>query len=92
MSEAMRATEIAPLKLEAAWRRPEHEAANVRSLRVVSAAAKAPAHRDRDELRSLVAEVLREELRSELGRRMTVSIRRLVQDEVARFFARVAGR
>lgn len=80
----------APLRLDSAWQlRESDRSANIHTLRVIPGA---PRHdmMDHDALRVLVAEIVREELRSELGRRMTASIRRFVSDEVARIFARLA--
>ena len=92
MSEALKTTGAQPLRLDAAWRVSDREhGATIHPLRVVSGEGRRGAA-DTEELRALVAELVREELRSDLGRRMTGSIRRLVRDEVARVFARLGTR
>ena len=92
MSEAVKTPEAEPLRLEAGWRIPEgRRGATVHALRVVPGESRRMAA-DVDELRALVAEMVREELRSDLGRRMTGAIRRLVRDEVSRIFTRLGPR
>ncbi len=93
MSEAVKTPEAEPLRLDATWRVTEDRrgGATIHPLRVVAGEGRrAPV--EGDELRALVAEIVREELRSDLGRRMTGSIRRLVRDEVARIVARLGTR
>ena len=92
MPDTAKIVEPDTLKLDEAWRIQDREAgATVHALRVVpgSGGAELP---EGDALRAMVAEILRDELRSDLGRRMTGSIRRLVREEVARIFARLGGR
>jgi hypothetical protein len=89
MSEALDAT--GTLRLVKAWRIPDPsgEVATIQPMRVVAHDGRTG---DRDALRALVAEIVREELRSDLGRRMTGSIRRLVRDEVSRLFSGLGAR
>ena len=92
MSDTAKIVEPDTLKLDAAWRIPDREAgATIHPLHVVPGSGR-PEPPDGDALRALVAEIVREELRSDLGRRMTGSIRRLVREELARIFARLGGR
>ena len=93
MSEAVKTPEAGPLRLDAAWRISDGKSggATIHPLRVVSGEGRrSPV--EGEELRALVAEIVREELRSDLGRRMTGSIRRLVRDEVARILSRLGTR
>ncbi len=95
MSDALMREAVEPLRLDSAWRLPEHtrnDGAKVHPLRVISGPGRAAGSHDREELRSLVREILREELRSDFGERVTRSVRQLVRDEVARIVARMGGR
>lgn len=93
MSEALKSVESAPLRLDPRWRVTDREeGAKVHALRVVTANARPAAKIPDDELRALVADVLRTELRSDLGRRMTGSIRQLVREEVARVLSSLGKR
>ena len=93
MSEAVKTQESGPLRLNAAWRINESKSggATVHPLRVVPGEGRR-GRVEGEELRALVAEIVREELRSDLGRRMTGSIRRLVREEVGRIFTRLGTR
>lgn len=92
MSEPAEVATPGPLRLQAAWRIHGRESgATIHPLRVVEGRGRQELP-DADALRAVVAEMVRDELRSELGRRMTGSIRRLVQDEVARIFKRLGVR
>lgn len=92
MSDAAKAQEQAPLVLSPVWRVPSEQGATIHPLRLVRPEAALPALREDPEFRAMVAEIVREELRSDLGRRMTRSIRGLVRDEVGRIFSRLDGR
>lgn len=97
MTDVVRVLEAEPLRLDAAWRLADAgarggEGATVHPLRVVTSEERGTSGTDREALRALVAEIVRDELRSELGHRMTRSIRRLVRDEVAHLFSRIAPR
>jgi hypothetical protein len=93
MSEATNLAAGGTLELSSAWRLPDRdEGATVHELRVVQGSRSAACAPERDELRALIADVVRQELRSELGRQMTRSIRSLVREEVARIFARLGTR
>lgn len=91
MSNAAETAEPATLRLDPAWRIPDRDVgAKVRPLRVVPGSGRQQV--PDDALRALVAAVVREELRSDLGRRMTGAIRKLVREEVVRIFATLSRR
>lgn len=93
MSEALKSVESAPLRLDPRWRVTDRDdGPKVHALRVVSAGARPAAKIPDEELRALVADVVRAELRSDLGRRMTGSIRQLVREEVARILSPLTKR
>lgn len=93
MSKAVKTSGAEPLRLDSAWRITENarSGATVHPLHVVSGGARRGLV-EGDELRALVAEIVRDELRSDLGRRMTGLIRQLVRSEVAQVFARLGRR
>ena len=89
MSDIAKIVEPDPLRLDAAWRIPDQgPGATVHALRVVPGSGRAELP-EGEALRAMVAEIVRDELRSDLGRRMTGLIRRLVREEVARILARL---
>ena len=90
MAEAIESRELEPLRLEQGWRRGALEGATIHALRVVDGGDRSAETADRDALHRMVREIVREELRSDLGRRMTSVIRKLVRDEVSRVFSRLA--
>lgn len=81
-----------PLRLDVHWRVEERRSggATVHPLRVVEGTSR-PVGTDIDQLRALVAEIVREEVRADLGRRMTGSIRGLVRDEVNCILAKLGA-
>lgn len=78
--------DLPPLVLggETAATRPQHEAAHDEAHPEFEELSPAAAGLDELALREMVAELVREELRGELGERMTSNIRKLVRREILR--------
>ena len=89
MSEALEQYHEEPLKLSSDWRLPDGDGgATIHPLRVISGSGRGSELRDREAMRALIAEVVREELRADLGRRVTQIVKDLVRREVARLLSR----
>lgn len=93
MPEAAKSLDAVPLRLDANWRVRERseQGAKVHPLRVISGDARS-SDLDPAAFRQMVAEIIRDELRGEVGNRMTAAMRRLVRDEVAGIFAGLGRR